>query len=314
MKTGFPRNDACFRGQGKRKGMILLSVLLVSMFLVSASVGFAFFARRTIRRFDREKRALVSRMVSDVALSAAEALLSLRPEGACSPLDEVFQPRTLSFPDAGVTVTFRILPLDDAIPINNLFLPDGKTLRSELAGPWRKLWKDAGAENLETAVLDFIDADKDPRIGGGEGGGPLNRALLSLEELLFVQGLTRGILDGGGERTGIGESVTLWSSGKINANTARPQVLALLDGLNMDIAMRITSARENRPLRSMEDLSAIPSFPSSSIPRLANIIAFQSEWFSVSFQVQFRDGATAMIQGILTGKPDSWELVRWEEL
>ncbi|NLK19312.1 MAG: hypothetical protein GX310_05930, partial [Synergistaceae bacterium] len=46
MKTACPPTKKIRR---KRKGLVLLSVLLVSLFLLAASTGFALFARRTVR-------------------------------------------------------------------------------------------------------------------------------------------------------------------------------------------------------------------------------------------------------------------------
>jgi hypothetical protein len=183
-----------------------------------------------------------------------------------------------------------ITPLNGRFPLNGIFLPDGRTVRSELAGPWRRLWRRAGAENIEAAVLDFLDGDGEPRLGGGERDGYLNRPLLSLNELLFVPGMTADILYGTETRPGIAPLVTLRSDGKINANTALPEVLALLDGLDGNIAADLVRARETRVFTSMEDLSAVPSFPASARAQLMNVLSFTSSHFRVSFTVGFADG------------------------
>jgi type II secretory pathway component PulK len=306
VRTGFLPNN-------KRKGLVLLSVLLVSLFLLTASTGFAVFARRSVRTFDGQRRIFTARMVCEAALPAAKALIEIHPGKSHAPGDDFFALRTLVFPEAGVTVEMVIAPLNDRFPLNGLFLPDGRTVRSELAGPWRRLWRRAGAENLEAAVLDFLDGDGEPRLGGGERNGYLNRPLLSLDELLFVPGMTADILYGTGTSPGIAPLVTLRSDGKINANTALPEVLALLDGLDGNIAADLVRAREARVFASMEDLSSVPSFPASARARLMNVISFTSSHFRVSFLVEFADGQKTPLEVILERKGAVTDTVRWEE-
>ena len=310
MKTGFLPNSL---SRGSRRGMVLLSVLLVSLFLLSASTGFALFVRSSMRRYDREQRLFTARMVCEALLPAAKEMILLHPGGAHSPLDEDFAPRTVSFPDAGVLVNLSILPLDDGIPLNKLFLPDGRTLRSELEGPWEKLWKELGAENLGMPVLDFIDSDREPRLGGEEREDFPNRPLLSLKELLFVPGMTEQILAGRGEGKSLASLGTLWSGGKINVNSAPPAVLALLNGLDERSAAAVAEGRIRKAFTSMEDLTALADFPAAAVPGLVNILSFTSAFFKVSLDVVFADGERVPLEVILDNSSAIPATVRWEE-
>ncbi len=304
MKTGFLQNSL---SSGSRRGMVLLSVLLVSLFLLSASTGFALFVRSSMRRYDREQRLFTARMVCEALLPAAKEMILLHPGGAHSPLDDDFALRTVSFPDAGVLVNLSILPLDDGIPLNKLFLPDGRTLRTELEDPWEKLWKVLGAQNLEKPVLDFIDSDREPRLGGEEREDFPNRPLLSLKELLFVPGMREEILPS------LSTLGTLWSGGKINVNSASPAVLALLNGLDERSAAAVVEGRIRKAFTSMEDLTALADFPSSAVPGLVNILAFTSSFFKVSMSVVFADGERVPVEVILDCDSSVPATVRWEE-
>ncbi len=310
MMTGFLPADRLF---ARRSGLVLISVLLVSVFLVSATLGFAVFTRRTIRRLDREKRMFMARMATEVVMDAAKTILSLHMGAAHSPSDDLFSERVFEFPDAGVSVTMGIEPLDDKIPLNRLFLPDGKTLRRELETPWANIWRMVEAEFLESLVLDFLDDDSEPRLGGAERADFLNRPLLSLSELLLVPGLTREILYGFGGRPGLDSFLTLRSSGRINLNTAPVEVLSILEGLDASITTRIVAARAEKPFESIMDLARVPGFPSDAAPKLMNLISFRSDWFMVSFDVRFEDGEVLTFRGILNGKPFLWKTVQWEE-
>ena len=310
MKTGFLPSRMC---RGRRRGIVLLSVLLVSLFLLSASTGFALFVRSSMRRYDRERRLFTARMVCEALLPAAMQIILLHPGGAHSPLDEQFAPRTVSFPDAGVVVNFSLLPLDDGIPLNKLFLPDGRTLRTELEHPWERLWSEIGAENLEKPVLDFLDSDREPRLGGQERPDFPNRALLSPEELLFVPGMKEENLAGGAEKKGLHSLATLWSGGKINVNSAPPAVLALLDGLDERAAAAVAEGRTRKAFASMDDLTALAEFPAAAVPGLINLLSFTSAFFKISLDVVFADGERIPVGVILDCSSSIPVTVRWEE-
>ena len=310
MKNGFLPNKVF---QGKRKGLVLLSVLLVSLFLLTASTMYALFARRSVRNFDRQQRIFTARMVCEALLPAAGGLIALHPGDSHSPGDEEFAFRKIVFPDAGVIVEMEIFPLDDGIPLNHILLPDGRTVRTEMEGPWRRLWQEAGAEHLGSAALDFLDPDDEPRLGGGEREWFLNRPLLSVEELLLVPGVTEEVLSGGAGRQGIRPLVSVWTEGKINVNSAPPEVLALLDGLDRRIAADLAETRKRRPFTSMDDLAAVPSFPASSRSRLMNVLSFTSTRFRVSFSAVFADGEKVPLQVILAVKASVPETIAWGE-
>jgi type II secretory pathway component PulK len=310
MKTGFLPSSFFNR---RRSGMVLLSVLLISVFLVSASTGFAVFVRRTLKRYDREQRAFTARMTSEVVMDAAKLILSLHTGKVHYSGDRYFASRSFSFPESGVTVTMKIDPLDDRIPLNKLFLPDGKTLRREMEVPWAEMWRLLKAEYLEATALDFLDKDTEPRLGGMEHPDYLNRPLLSMEELLLLPGMTPELLYGFGGNPGLRSMATIWSSGRINLNAAPLEVLSILEGLDEKLAVQLLRRREEKPLESIFDLATLPGFPVDAVPKLMNIAAFRSDWFRVSFDVLFEDGEIITLRGILNGMPFLWKTVRWEE-
>jgi len=210
-------------------------------------------------------------------------------------------------------VEMEIFPLDDGIPLNHILLPDGRTVRTEMEGPWRRLWQEAGAEHLGSVVLDFLDPDDEPRLGGGEREWFLNRPLISVEELLLVPGVTEEILSGGPGRQAIRPLVSVWTEGKINVNSAPQEVLALLDGLDGRIAADLTETRKRKPFTSMEDLAAVPSFPAASRSRTMNVLSFTSTRFRVSFSAVFADGEKVPLQVILSVKTSAPETIAWGE-
>ncbi len=112
------------------------------------------------------------------------------------------------------------------------------------------------ADELFDALADWLDEDDDERDNGAEDGhykslaGPYacrNGPLQYLEELRLVKGFTKEIVYGDGERYGIIDYLTIdGQDGKININTAPPQVLqALAEGLTMEMAEQLDAFRND---------------------------------------------------------------------
>lgn len=87
------------------------------------------------------------------------------------------------------------------------------------------------AASLSASILDWIDNDENARDGGAESVfyrslrdpySAKNAPLGSLEELLWVKGMTSEILEG------IMPYATVYSNGRININTASPAILKVV--------------------------------------------------------------------------------------
>jgi type II secretory pathway component PulK len=108
------------------------------------------------------------------------------------------------------------------------------------------------AKELAEAIDKFVNRDESGRGGSGVDRTKTKSGLpLSLDELLFLPGVTENLLwdfrdpdDPNEIVPGLSNYVTIWSSGKINVNTAAEVVLrALLDDARRDNAHDITTAR-----------------------------------------------------------------------
>ncbi|MFN2433038.1 MAG: general secretion pathway protein GspK [Gemmatimonadota bacterium] len=119
----------------------------------------------------------------------------------------------------------------------------------------------AAAESVADAILDWIDADDLHRARGAERehyarrGRPLprNSPVLGLDELLLVEGVTPDVLYGGGRLLGLERFLTTEGNGKINVNTAPPDVLLAIPGMDPGTVTRLLTERERRHLASLED-------------------------------------------------------------
>ena len=296
----------------RRRGFVLVSVLLLGVVFISCAASFAWFARLQIKNALREKVSLSNRSMAQVlTLSIVAGIKSNTMVKYDSPLLEWFKPFFFPAADLGLWVV-QIVPLDDKIPIRNLFLPDNNTLRNELRKPWEDMWLKLEGRDLVYRVLDFLDKNAKPRMGGAEHESYINRPLLDLSELLILEEMTPELLYGSEGKPGVADYCTLWSSGKINLNVAPVQVMEILPGLDKTLAEKIVDYREREPLRRTADLRQIPGFPAKSVTTLMNLADFSSRYFMIKMEL-LEDSGGGSSFSIVFDKT-SGTVVRWEEI
>mgnify|MGYP001620190539 CR=1 FL=1 len=134
----------------------------------------------------------------------------------------------------------------------------------------RFLFEQRGAEEDPTdAILDWIDSDDDPRPNGAESdyyqslAVPYpckNASLGSVEELLLIRGMTPELYFGDieAQQLPLSELCTVRGhrSGRINVNTAEPEVLAAIgDALGMPgLSDLVVEERQRMPFQNNQEL------------------------------------------------------------
>ncbi|MCL2767387.1 MAG: type II secretion system protein GspK [Synergistaceae bacterium] len=295
------------------KGFILVSVLLLCVMLVASATAYAWFARTQVKTVIQDKSTLQARSVAFLLVREAIRGLKLDTNKFDSPLEEWFQPMLIPLDSYGIA-NVVLKPLDNKIPLQHLFLPDGTTLRNEMKDLWEKIWVELGERTtLPAKVLDYIDKDTISRPGGRDGPGNLNRNLLDVSELLGMEEMTPQILYGEYPKFGLVDYCTMWSDTKININTIEPHLLALLNGLNNNLAEEIVKFREKKEIASLDDLKGIPSFPSRALPYLMNLVGFTSAYYSLKIELISEDFSSVRYFDIVIHKPTG-RILRWEEM
>ncbi|MDR2780639.1 MAG: hypothetical protein LBB28_05895, partial [Synergistaceae bacterium] len=102
-------------------------MLLISALFLSAAVSYAWFARQEMRRVSSDEFASVSRGLAVIACREVSGLIAA-DNGECDSRHERLysgEPFGMNYGEFLVLAT--ITPLDDKIPVNGLFLPDGVT-------------------------------------------------------------------------------------------------------------------------------------------------------------------------------------------
>ncbi len=294
---------------------MLVSVLMLGTLLISCATVFTWFVRMQVRGIWRENENLSRRTMANVIVNSVMTLLAGISERVKhdSPLQEWYRPFMMSEPDTGMWV-IQVTPLDDKIPLRNLFLPDGNTMRREYTEVWREMWNNLEHHELELLTLDFMDKNNRPRVGSREEKYFINRGLYEISELLMMsKDIDTEILYGSGGKLGVSDYCTIYSDGKINLNVAPVHVLELLPGLNVGgLAKSLEEYRQENELENLRDLQKIPGASARTSTQLTNIAVFKSRYFNVKLECLKEDGGTVSYTVIIdrTAK----KIVRWEEV
>ncbi len=178
------------------------------------------------------------------------------------------------------------------------------------------------AEIVGDSIMDWKDADDDPRPGGAESGfyaslpepiKPRNGMLVSVDELRFVRGVTPEIFDRLLSRvfTVHGQSVA------VNVNEAPVEVLKLLPGFTPEAAEAVYARRLETPFRSPAEVTAfltgtgpsaagIPILSTFSTTRIYTITSVGRVGDRISRTVSCRVEAGA-------GGRKSVKIMRWDD-
>jgi type II secretory pathway component PulK len=186
------------------------------------------------------------------------------------------------------------------------------------------------------AIVDWTDPDDNTGLGGAETAyyarlptpyAAKNRPCATLRELLYVHGITYSRYlgldpsgDGPWDRNeagswlehstpsiveaavpGLVNVFTVFGDGRININTARPDILAVLPGLDETVAHAIRAFRagadarlgtnDDQTLLSAEDIANVRGLSKLQIDLLSEYGCFESQYFRVFSQVDSDQGA-----------------------
>ena len=294
----------------KRRGFILVSVLMVSLFLVSASVGYSWFVRDQVRRIERRRFELECRNIALLAVKNVIRGLASDQTSYDSVHQSWFGDHLIPLGDRYI-VSVNITPLNDKLPLRHVFLPDGVTLRGEMEEPWKRAWEAVGLANFAIPALDFMDVDREPRVGGQEKDFFINRVPTDPSAFALFPEIPLSAVYGSSERPGLRDLFTPWCGPKLNVNTASPRVLAFLEGIDEITAREIGEIRREKPFKNLSELAELPAFSGSLGPKLTNLLGTVSDYFLISLQVSNFDSDLSSGYRVVVTKKN---VLSWEEL
>jgi general secretion pathway protein K len=136
----------------------------------------------------------------------------------------------------------------------------------------------------------------------------------TLEELLFVNGMTPELFYGGENREGLSTCLSVYGGGSVNINTApMPVLLALSPLMNESLALELDEYRReptNRgDLQSKEWYQRIWPYD-ELIPE--GLLSVKSSHFTLRIQGTLRE-SRKHVRAVILRTPDSAEIVYWQE-
>jgi type II secretory pathway component PulK len=238
------------RGVRNDRGTVLVltcaTVVIVAMLVAELSVKTAVDYRIASGGVDD----LANRQA---ALSAIEVLKQMETRQS---LDRKSGKTSDSFSyDLGDThLQVRLGDEESKININRLVDAQGhvdQKMRERIVALFAQLMRDP--DTVVDRLVDYIDADDKGPYEGGAKNAPLD----TIDELLYIDGITNEIYFGDPDsgKLGLKDCVTIESSGAVNINSAPAQVLhALWPDLDDATIQAIIRARTEKPFESITEL------------------------------------------------------------
>lgn len=256
-----------FRGS-KDGGMALLVVLWVTVAMMAMGLSFSWLVRADVNSSRVFREAAQKKFISQAGMERGIMELLYRQAALRKPaLERQDICRIDGTPFYGrFGIGFYALRISDEsgkIPLNGMTDRSSAVLKNLLLNHGMD---EARADTIVDSILDWMDDDELHRVSGAESDHYLslpspyragNSEFEALEQLLMVNGVTKEILFGDGERQGIIRYLTIYpGTEKINVNAAPPAVLESVPGIGRAKAALIIGKR-NESAVTLGDLQEL---------------------------------------------------------
>lgn len=259
---------------GRESGVALLVTLLVLVLIVAVVWEVFRVGARAAQTGAYGRDSVRAELVAEAGVAAAEIALRVDARNnSYDTLDEIWS-RPVPGIDLGEgTIQVSVEDEERRINVNKLVLPNGNAPDDQRLAVFRRLLEILEIDpSLADAVVDWLDNDDTPRVGGAESGYYLslphpykakNDLFDSVEELRLVRGITPAILEK------LRPVITVHSSGKVNINTAPKAVLMSLSAgqdaadagaITESVAEEILAFRTDTPFRQIEEIGNVSPF------------------------------------------------------
>jgi len=260
-----------------QSGAALLAVLWVIALLLGLVAGASLLLTQDLDSAAAKRQIFRARMLAESALAIA-----MNP-GIQKPDDPLLRRQVADDEEYEVQMTGE-----------DGFINPNVLLQREDREAFRRIFRHWGmeltqADDLIDAMIDWVDADDFRRIKGAEkkeygldSGMPFNRPFRSIEEMSMVRGMQ--IVEQAYPEWRTWFSV--YASGQLDVNEARPEVIAALTGCQIRQAQTLRTSRLGRdgilntkddaPMPDIGSALAALGIPSSSPSPLASLISVTS--------------------------------------
>jgi general secretion pathway protein K len=285
------------RRRGNEKGVALL-VTLLTLVLVVALVHEVFrIGAQSAQTAAYGRDSIRCVLLAEAGTGAARIALRVDArDNQYDTLDEIWSRAALPITLGDGEVLVTIEDEERKIDLNRLMLPNGIAVDERRLAVFQRLLDILGIERaVADAVVDWLDNDENPRVGGAESSYYLglpnpyrakNDLFDTIGELRLVRGVTAEVFEK------LRPFVTVSSSGLVNINTAPKEVLMsisagtdLAEGGAIDakIADEIIQYRTDHPFTNASQIGNVSPFLRDLYARtlIRNIVDIRSTYFHV---------------------------------
>lgn len=317
------------RGTGNNRGVVLLVTLMILVLIVSLAWEVFRVGARAAQTGAFGRDSIRAGLVAEAGIAAARvALREDQEDNSYDTLDEVWS-RPVPPIDLGEgTIQISVEDEERKININRLVLANGNAPDDQRLAVFRRLLEVLEIDpSLADAVVDWLDNDETPRVGGAESSFYLSRKFPykskndlfdTVEELRLVRGVTPEVFGK------LRPYITVYSSGKVNINTAPvPVLMALSAGqdaaeggeITESAANEIVEYRKDAPFHKIEEIRNVSPFLSDLYQktRFRDLIDVRGTAFHIRSTGEFT-GTIRVVDsvGVRAGKTIQWRYWRVE--
>lgn len=300
-------------------GIALVLTLLVVTLLSAMIIEFDYRTRLDVRAAANFRDAAAASLLAEGAADAARAVL-VAPQSNLGGYDFAEEAPwgapIAGYPVAGGTISVAIVDEGGKLDLNNLINQDG-----EANDPWIAIYRrllgklldpdQVDIEALVDSLVDWLDTNPSERPRGAESPyyerldppyACADRPLKTLDELGLVQGYTPEIIErlrphvtalSHGSRSGLTRDGNPLG-GKININTASPELLvALDDDMSDELAQNIIQDRPYSSAKSTDLFNTIQLGTDLS-QELAKYLDVRTSYFSIASQGTVGDASRTL--------------------
>ncbi|HEX9190908.1 MAG TPA: type II secretion system minor pseudopilin GspK [Candidatus Deferrimicrobiaceae bacterium] len=311
------------------RGIALLVTLLVLVLVVALAYEIFHIGARAAQTGAYGRDSIRCALLAEGGIGAARvALRQDARDNAYDTLDEIWSRPAPPIDLGDGTARVTIEDEERKINLNRLVLPNGNAPDEQRLAIFRRLLDDLGVDAaVADAVVDWLDNDDTPRVGGAESAYYLglpypyrakNDLFDTVGELRLVRGVTPKVFEA------LRPHVTVLSSGKVNLNTAPKEVLMSLSAgsdaaeggaIDSPTADAIIAYRMEHPFTKPEEIGNVSPYLRELYrrTRLRDIVDVRSTAFRVRATGEFGDTSrTVDAIGIRSGNAIQWRSWRLE--
>lgn len=298
------------------KGMVLLLVLVVIALLSALLSEFAFSTLVDLRLTETFRDSTKAEYLTIGGIKAGRMILQEDKNSYDAHSQTEFWSLGIKdYPLADGTISVTIEDLDGRLLLNNMVDSAGNPnilYRERFIRLCSELAID-NPEALADALIDWIDADHDPNPGSAEDSDYLTEnppyeatdgPLQSLDELYLVRGFNADTVGR------LRPFVSSFGSGRLNVNTAAPELLRSWDSGAISAIENLLSSRVKKPFTRLNDLRDAIGMESFTALNRNLDLGVTSTYYRINSIGRVNDG-TRRMQAVVNKPKDTllWQKV-----